>query len=616
MFISSESIKKAASLARKNNILVNSDLKKQEIHLDRAVVIKEIPMNTPKEMIIAAVSEFGQIKLIKIQLIGLWQKAVVEFAELEQAVSLAAKWSFLIGKNSVHVAIAVKDRDTWASRDQFRALLFTLPVGTTAHDLGDLLDGAGRKTCIINHSLKTGNRFCCAVVGFETDEMLESAFCTELILGSVKLSWARLDLVQYGQCEKFSYSVLECNAEITSTFKSSKSFKRVVSDENHLQLARLYVKKGVPISRLVAFGGKLWAQVVLFTPLSNNPHFGFNPGFGSFSSNASGVIGPSPHMVPVSTSLEACFASLEHSVELLVDKMSGIVSKLENLVLMLLALASSSQNLVVPVVANVEVDSDMALDNPKPVLLPSFLVSFNTSELGSSSSKILTSKMGCLESKLMALEALVCSVLVKLDQMCIGSGVRVFVFGLNLGYLGSGVVIIINVALAKHMYRISEVFGHFFAIKLLFKNKLSVSVLGLYADAFVSMHFSQADKINALIAGAVNESSFIILGGNFNKDGSRKSASFKKCGALGLVNPFINNVFLKTPTWSNLRGVVKTIDYLFVSLNLVNAIMDRNILGVVNFFDTDHQAVSVSLGLGGLLNTHLCFIRKQTNKDH
>ncbi|KAG9303341.1 hypothetical protein G9A89_013667 [Geosiphon pyriformis] len=188
IFTSKASIEKAALLASENNITVNSDLKKQGIHSDWAVVIKEIPMDMPKEMIITTVSKFGQIKSIKIQLIGLWQKAVVEFTELEQAVSLAAKWFFLIGKDSVHVAIAVSNRDTWASRDQFRALLFTLPVETTAHDLGNLLDEAGEKSCIINHFLETGNRFCCAVVGFESNEVLESAFYMESILGGVKLS--------------------------------------------------------------------------------------------------------------------------------------------------------------------------------------------------------------------------------------------------------------------------------------------------------------------------------------------------------------------------------------------------------------------------------------------
>ncbi|KAG9286993.1 hypothetical protein G9A89_003857 [Geosiphon pyriformis] len=43
------------------------------------------------EMIVTALTEFGKIKSIKIQLIELWQKAMVEFAEIGQTIQLAAK---------------------------------------------------------------------------------------------------------------------------------------------------------------------------------------------------------------------------------------------------------------------------------------------------------------------------------------------------------------------------------------------------------------------------------------------------------------------------------------------------------------------------------------------
>ncbi|KAG9284149.1 hypothetical protein G9A89_022923 [Geosiphon pyriformis] len=218
------SMEKATSLAKKEGITVNINLKKQGICSDWAIIIKKIPMDTPKRMIVAALSEFGQ--------------AVVEFAKLSQVDLLAAKWSFLIGKDSVQVAKAVGNCETWTSRDQFRALLFTLPVGTTAHDLGNLLEGAGEKMC--------------------SNEMLESAFCTVPILGGVKLSWVRLGLVWCDKCGKLGHLVLECDAEIASTPKPPKSFiKRVILDENCLQLAKLYAKKSVPIFRPTAFGSKL-----------------------------------------------------------------------------------------------------------------------------------------------------------------------------------------------------------------------------------------------------------------------------------------------------------------------------------------------------------------------
>ncbi|KAG9286133.1 hypothetical protein G9A89_010147 [Geosiphon pyriformis] len=48
MFTSSESMEKAESLARANNIIVNNNLKRQGVCSDRAIVIKEISMNMPK----------------------------------------------------------------------------------------------------------------------------------------------------------------------------------------------------------------------------------------------------------------------------------------------------------------------------------------------------------------------------------------------------------------------------------------------------------------------------------------------------------------------------------------------------------------------------------------
>ncbi|KAG9285431.1 hypothetical protein G9A89_010906 [Geosiphon pyriformis] len=152
--------------------------------------------------------------------------------------------------------------------------------------------------------------------------------------------------------------------------------------------------------------------------------------------------------------------------------------------------------------------------------------------------------------------------------------------------------------------------GRLLFIKLLFKNKLSVSILGLYAGALLVVWFSQAGEINFFIAKAINESSFVVFGGDFNEDGSQKCASFKKCLELGLVNSLIGSLAIKMLTWANSRSVMKTIDYVFVSLNLVNSLVHCGISDISEYFDTDHQAVSVSISLGGLLDTHLFSLHK------
>ncbi|KAG9306836.1 hypothetical protein G9A89_005737 [Geosiphon pyriformis] len=183
-------------------------------------------------------------------------------------------------------------------------------------------------------------------------------------------------------------------------------------------------------------------------------------------------------------------------------------------------------------------------------------------------------------------------------------GVRVFSSGLDSGYLGAGVVVVMDSSLARHVCRVSEMPGRLLSVRLLFKNKLSVSILGLYAGASLVVWFSQTDEINFFIAKAVNESSFVILGGNFNEDGSHKSASFKRCFDLGLVNSLVGSPAAKT-------GVTKVIDYMFVSSCLVNAIVHHKVLNVSKHFDTDHRAVSVDLGLNRFLDTHLISLRKQ-----
>ncbi|KAG9298367.1 hypothetical protein G9A89_003184 [Geosiphon pyriformis] len=418
-FTLSESLEKAASLAKENNIIVNSDLKRQGIRSDWAVIIKEIPMDMPKEMIITAVSEYGQIVSIK---------AVVEFVESSQADLLASKWSFLVGKDSVHVAKAVRNHETWTFRNQFRVLLFTLPVETTAHDLGNLLEGAGGKTCVINCSLETGNRTCCAVVCFESDEAMKSAFHMKPIFGEVKLSWAKLDLVHCEWCGKFGHSALKCDVEVASVSQSPKSLKKSANLDTHLQLAKLYAKKKVPISCPVAFGDKSWAQVVSVASVSRSSLDGPGSGFLLFGASSSGGISSS--LSVVNAPLGMRLACLECSIELLSDQILNILFCFDNLSLVPLAPPS---NMIPPVytpqpsvsgslmVANSNVNSNIVLDVPLTQLI-SFPSSNDNFQLGHSSFKVLTSKIGVLELKLVAFDASIGLILAKLEQMCTGSG--------------------------------------------------------------------------------------------------------------------------------------------------------------------------------------------------
>ncbi|KAG9301395.1 hypothetical protein G9A89_018067 [Geosiphon pyriformis] len=491
MFTSEDSIKKAILLAGENGINVNSNLKKQGIRSDWAVVIKEIPMDMPKNMIIATVSEFGQIKSIKIQLIGMWQKAVVEFAKLRQADLLASKWSFLIRKDSVHVAKTVRDRDTWALKNQFRALLFTLPVETTVHNLNTLLDGA------------------------------------------------------------------------VSLDSSSGGF----SFGSHL------LSGGLPLS------------------------------LGSFGSQVDG--------------LGNCLAVLKCSLEILSDQVSVILKKLSFIELVPLASLPCASPLAVFVPLAPVVDLDMTLNGMLASPAPPFLSSGEFVDgLSSSGSKVLTSKMGSLKFKMSALEALFSSIMgvnvpakqadIVYWHMNSGNmikdkfdGIRIFTSGLDIGYLGAGIAVIMNTSLACYVSRVEEVSGHLISIWLLFKDKLSVTILNLYADTSPGTRFAQASAVNSLIVKAVNSSTFVVLSGDFNKNDSGRSANFKFCLGLDLVN----------------LGVEKTIDFIFVSGILSSAVVKHCVNSVSDFFDMDHKSVMVSVGLDGFLDVQLNGLHKQTNRD-
>ncbi|KAG9298537.1 hypothetical protein G9A89_018896 [Geosiphon pyriformis] len=659
-FTSEKSLIKARKMAISEKILVNNDLRKVNSHSDWEVIIKEIPVDLPKLAIETVFSKFDKIISIKVQLIGLWQKALVKYESSEIADLVAARWSVLMGKDSVHVAKASINKQTWVSRDQHWALLYTLPVGTTTHDLSELVEIYGGKTCYIGRNPTSYVRDQCAVICFESEASKLAVIGSVPVFKSASLHWAGLSLACCTMYKQFGHVSGVCSMGGNSDAHS----KWVVTSQDWVRLANVYKKKQASITHPVSFGGKTWTQVAsgLLSHVVPSGFSGVGVNFGAESAS----VESSPSDI---SGLCNQVASLEHFLELLTDQVSAIAKKLSCVEVV----SSVSSSLTFHPVASASlascVDLDMALDVPLATslsLCPT--IDDAGSDFGSSSLKVLTAKVGGLESKLMALDASVGSVLARLDMLCSGLGsliatynvwsmnipakqedivrwhkdmgnlvsiftetklkdkvclwiinkfddVWVFTSGLNSGYLSAGVAVVMDSSLARHVCKVFEVPGRLLSIRLLFKNKLSVSILGLYAGASLVVWFSQADEINSLIARAVNESSFVILGGDFNEDGFHKSASFKRCFDLGLVNSLVGSPAVKIPTWENSRGVKKTIDYVFVSSSLVNAIVHREVLNVSGHFDMDHQAVSVDLGLGGLLDMYLNSLCKQANRN-
>ncbi|KAG9292210.1 hypothetical protein G9A89_023930 [Geosiphon pyriformis] len=383
-FMSELSLKKAKELAIREKIVVNDDIKQVNKCMNQEVIVKKIPVNFLKSAIESVFSKFGEVVSVRMQLIGLWQKALVEFKSIDVASLVASKWSVFMEKDLVHVALAVNNKVSWILRDQHQALLYTLPVSTTAHNLSGLLESYGGRTCFIGCNLNSYVHNRCAVICFKNEASKLAAIGSVPVYKSVNLCWTGLFLACCTKCKQLDH---------IST--------------NQVCLANIYKKKQVPIIRPVSFNEKTWTQVT-----------------GSSFSHVvlSGLFGTGSFSDAKSVLLVSNF--LGNSCLLLMDQVSVIIKKLSFMELVPLVSDSHVSFLVVlaPVVSNL--DSEMALDNTlaSPPSSLSIVVADLVANLSSSCSKVLTTKMGELESKMVALEMSIKSVLERLNHLCSGLG--------------------------------------------------------------------------------------------------------------------------------------------------------------------------------------------------
>ncbi|KAG9301945.1 hypothetical protein G9A89_020989 [Geosiphon pyriformis] len=481
-------------------------------------------------------------------------------------------------ENQNQADLADINKQSWNVQDSFRVLLYTFLMETTAHDF-------------YFHAH-------CATVCFNSESDLVGA--TPVIKG-VSLYWSHLSQASCAVCKSFGYTSLNCWSIKDAVALGSRKAPLLVQDQ--FRLARIYVKKSAPISCSLAFGGKTWALVVGAPSVHASHGAGMSLGFNKIGELLS----------PVVNDLELHLVGIENSLVSLAGQISELAKRLESLVLAVSQPSSGWENIMMGVgsgeaTSNKIVPIVDSTASPHVVKLEKILDGLFRSVLS----------LSAYFNSLALADGM--NIPTKQDNIVrwhkdMNNLVLIFMETKLKNKARAGIVIVMNRSLARYVYKISKVLGCLLCIRLLFKNKLLVSILDLYTGASLATQFSQANEVNFLIARAVNESSFVILGGDFNEDGFCKCASFKKCHDLGLVNSLDGSSFAKVLTWSNSQGVSKMIDYVFVSSNLVNAIMQCGVFVVSKHFDMDYRAVSVSLGLGGLLDTRLNSLCKQANKD-
>ncbi|KAG9295055.1 hypothetical protein G9A89_017849 [Geosiphon pyriformis] len=522
-FTSESSLNKAKLMVINKKVVVNTNLKKVNSCTNQKIIIKEIPVDLPRSAIKAVFSKFDKIVSVKLQLNMNYLRWLI--------------WSQLDG-----LCLWKKILFVW-QRQLHQTLLYTLLIGTTAHDLSGLLDSYSGKTCVIGYNpvMYVYNR--CAVICFVDEAFKVAVIGSAPIFKGVSLHWAGFSLVCCTACKQFSHVSGACSVGENS----GGCGKHVVTSQNWICLANIYRKKHTYICRSVSF---------------------------SVASSVGLILGVKP-LSMASESLDISdlsnyLASLECSLELLANRVSSIVKKLSCVELVPLMPLSCVSFLAVFAPAGSIKDSDMALDDGSTLFVPSFS-SANESVVvfSSSSSKVFIFKVGGLESKMSALETSISLVLLSFvsmsdlvwkfatcnvrginvltkqaDIVCwhVSSGnmvffvtktklrssagpwiknkfdgVQIFTSGLDVGHLGAGVAVIMNNFLAHHVSKIDEISGQVVSVQLLFKDKLSVTVLGLYAGASSGVRFNKTFKVNSIIAKAVNTSTFVILGENFNE---------------------------------------------------------------------------------------------------
>ncbi|KAG9291897.1 hypothetical protein G9A89_004835 [Geosiphon pyriformis] len=222
----------------------------------------------------------------------------------------------------------------WDARDEFRALLYTLPMDTTTHDLWNFIGLVDRKTCVIECSSVSYVRAYCATVCFNSEGSLVQAMANTPVIKGVGLCWSHLTTALCSICRNSGHTSLTCCSAGVSS--SPRSKRAPLSAQDQLHLAKIYEKKSAPISRPLAFGGKIWASVV-GKPLP----------LASFSGLAqSGSVSYGKPLPIVSGKLEDHLKNIESSLVSLAGQIGKLAKRLN---LFMLAVSQPSPGCQLPV---------------------------------------------------------------------------------------------------------------------------------------------------------------------------------------------------------------------------------------------------------------------------
>ncbi|KAG9295165.1 hypothetical protein G9A89_006146 [Geosiphon pyriformis] len=278
-----------------------------------------------------------------------------------------------------------------------KALLYTLPMGTTTHDIWDFVRSVGGKTCVIDRHFVMYARARCAVVCFNSAESLDTAVGTIPVLRNTNLCWSCLISAKCTKCKKLGHTSLGC--AVGGKLSSDSSLRRVFSDTDKSRLATIYAKRSAPVACLVSFGGLSWAKVACgcFLPPFSGQNVVVNNG-------SSSEIKPS---LQVAMKVNNRFATLECSLASLAEQVGKLAKRLNALGPMVPQPSPGCQPLVTP--SSQDQGADVVMSKGSGVFTSggnvAGAVSFNVSSVSK-----LEDSMKCLMEMVLGLSAKVDSI--------------------------------------------------------------------------------------------------------------------------------------------------------------------------------------------------------------
>ncbi|KAG9285312.1 hypothetical protein G9A89_010787 [Geosiphon pyriformis] len=83
---------------------------------------------------------------------------------------------------------------------------------------------------------------------------------------------------------------------------------------------------------------------------------------------------------------------------------------------------------------------------------------------------------------------------------------------------------------------------------------------------------------------------------------------------MGLVNA-IKRSTESDWTWENSKGTQKIIDHVFLTEELGSVVTDLIVQRTDEYFNTDHRSVSMSMGIGTILDVEIRIFRMPTGRN-